>query len=165
MGRFDAGERAWIERLASLRNIVRQDLIGRQLAEHVTAGMRVLDVGCGQGTQAIRLARRGCFVLGVDPSREMLQRLSMDAQDADVTVESRLGTLEDLSRVVGERTFDLVCAHGLLMYLPDTRSALELLAARVTVLSGGRIIAEGTPAEVTQDAEVIRAYLGDEVVA
>jgi S-adenosylmethionine-dependent methyltransferase len=128
---FGAGENAWVERLGGLRNTVRQELVTRQLALHGPRG-RVLDVGCGQGTQAIRLAQRGCLVTGLDPSPELLQRMAKAAEAAAVCIEGLLGTVEDLDTRLADHQFDVVCAHGLLMYLPDTRHALRSLAARVS---------------------------------
>jgi SAM-dependent methyltransferase len=46
-------------------------------------------------------------------------------------VDALQGTLDEADVLVGGRTFDLVCAHGLLMYLPDAPAALAALAARV----------------------------------
>jgi branched-chain amino acid transport system ATP-binding protein len=43
--------------------------------------------------------------------------------------------------------------------------AVFRLADRVTVLVSGRVIASGAPAAIRADAEVRRAYLGDEVAA
>jgi len=137
MNSFAAGENLWLERLGNLRNAVRQELIGRQLGEHVQDGSSVLDVGCGQGTQAIRLARHGCVVVGVDPSRELLERLTAAAVDARVQLEVHVGRIEELTAMLGERAFDVVCAHGLLMYLDDPDAALATLVARLA--PGGQL--------------------------
>jgi 2-polyprenyl-3-methyl-5-hydroxy-6-metoxy-1,4-benzoquinol methylase len=130
---FERGERWWVERLGNLRNVIRQEVIRRQLAGHVEAGMTVLDVGCGQGTQALGLAQQGCVVTGVDPSTSLLDRFASDASAASVSVELIEGRLEDLDALLGERQFDLVCAHGLLMYVDDRTAAIGQLARRIPV--------------------------------
>jgi 2-polyprenyl-3-methyl-5-hydroxy-6-metoxy-1,4-benzoquinol methylase len=48
---------------------------------------RVLDVGCGEGADAIWLARQGWEVTGVDISAVALQRAATAATAADVTVD------------------------------------------------------------------------------
>ncbi len=137
MGGFEAGEARWIEGLGDLRNVVRQEVIARQLSAHVEAGTRVLDVGCGQGTQGLRLAARGCTVTGVDPSSELLGMFAASAASAGLEIELLQGRLEGLDALLGQRRFDLVCAHGLLMYVADRAVALRSLATRMT--TGGKL--------------------------
>jgi 2-polyprenyl-3-methyl-5-hydroxy-6-metoxy-1,4-benzoquinol methylase len=120
---FGSGETRWIEGLGSLRNVIRQEVIARQLAQETVPGMSVLDVGCGQGTQAIRLAQRGCHVTGVDPSAALRQRCAERATAESAEIELKDGRIENLGEVVGGRQFDLVCCHGVLMYLGDDRLA------------------------------------------
>src|SRR5450631_2679756 len=134
---FGEAEGRWIDRLGNLRNVIRQELIARQLAPHVAHGATVLDVGCGQGTQALRLAGRGCRVAGLDPSAALLARFLADATAAGVEAELIEGRIEELDQVMGGRVFDVVCAHGLLMYLDDWSKAIEALARRVG--PGGRL--------------------------
>lgn len=64
--------------------------MGDQLTETVlslgSGGCRVLGVGCGQGTQSLRLARQGHRVVGLDSSADLLARLraSLEAEPAPV---------------------------------------------------------------------------------
>lgn len=68
---FTPAEKTWSARLGTLRQVVRQEVVARQLAEHLRpSAPRVLDVGCGQGTQALRLARFGYEVTALDSSEK-----------------------------------------------------------------------------------------------
>jgi SAM-dependent methyltransferase len=106
-------------------------MIRRQLAVHVTSPVSVLDVGCGQGTQAIALARFGCCVTGVEPSSELRDLSERQARSAGVALELVDGSIEVLDEVLDDRRFDVVCAHGLLMYLDDRTGAIVTLANRL----------------------------------
>ncbi len=131
MGGFEGGEGRWVDRLGSLRTVIRQEVISRQLAGVVRPGMSVLDVGCGQGTQAMKLASAGCRVTGLDPSGDLLQLLAVNSSSVGIAVELVMGRIEDLDDLLGGRQFSLVCCHGLFMYLDDQVSALAALAARM----------------------------------
>ena len=128
MSQFEPAESRWIDRLGNLRNVIRQEVIARQLVPELTAGATVLDVGCGQGTQAVRLASGGCQVTGVDPSSDLLKLCADRAAGDSVEIELRKGRIEDLGEIVGGRRFDLVCCHGVMMYLDDRLAGLASLA-------------------------------------
>jgi len=134
---FEPGESRWIDRLGNLRNVIRQELIARQLSPEVRNGMTVLDVGCGQGTQVLRLASAGCRVTGVDPSEELLKLCSDRAASEGLDIELLRGRISDLDELFADRRFDLVCCHGLFMYLDARRAPLKALFDRLQV--GGRV--------------------------
>lgn len=51
------------------------------------AGSRILDVGCGTGRHAVRLAKRGYRVTGIDLSAGMLAEARRAASEANVAVD------------------------------------------------------------------------------
>jgi S-adenosylmethionine-dependent methyltransferase len=122
----------WQDKLGLTRDAVRQELVARQLAEHLpppSPTVKVLDVGCGQGTQAIRLAGLGYTVAGVDPSKELLAAAESTASE-NTDLAGRIsfftGTLESVPEEAGDG-FDVVCCHGVLMYLPELEPAIRQL--------------------------------------
>ncbi|HEX3425745.1 MAG TPA: class I SAM-dependent methyltransferase, partial [Acidimicrobiales bacterium] len=70
---------------------------------------RALDVGCGEGADAVWLARRGWHVTAVDVSEVALSRASQVAEDAGVEIEWVHSGLVDADLPAG--VFDLVTVH------------------------------------------------------
>jgi S-adenosylmethionine-dependent methyltransferase len=117
-------------------NVVRQEMISRQLGRHLPApAARILDVGAGQGTQSIRLARAGHRVLAVEPDPAMRGAFAaaLDAEPAGVRsrVTVRAGSAGDLAAVVGGEVYDAVLLLGVLMYLEASEPVVAELAAHV----------------------------------
>ena len=120
--------------LGRLRDVVRQEVLRSQLAGLPQLGRppaRVLDVGCGQGTQALHLARAGHAVTGIDASAELLAAFdaALAAEPAEVAARVRLiqGAGEQAPDLV-TGAFDVVLCHGVLMYLDDITPMLAALS-------------------------------------
>jgi SAM-dependent methyltransferase len=130
---FTAGEKTWLAQLGTLRQVVRQEVVARQLAERLRPDApRVLDVGCGQGSQTLRLARLGYEVTAMDASEQMLAELNRSLASEPATVRDRVRVVQaDATRLAGTFTpgcFDTVLCHGVLMYFDDPGPLLTDLA-------------------------------------
>lgn len=144
---FAGGAQGWLDGLGGLRDVVRQELVARQIRAHLPVRpakhgrLRILDVGCGQGTQALWLAREGHRVTGMDTDPRMLDALRSALAQEESGVRSRVELLAGDGRDAGRHfrpgSFDVVLCHGVLMYLdqPD-----PLLVSLVRVLAPGGLL-------------------------
>jgi 2-polyprenyl-3-methyl-5-hydroxy-6-metoxy-1,4-benzoquinol methylase len=87
----------------------------------------VLDVGCGDGFLAARLARRVPLVVAIDADAPVLGRARARFPDARVTWCHG----DVLSHPLGQQSFDAVVSNAALHHLPDARAALRRLSQLV----------------------------------
>jgi SAM-dependent methyltransferase len=126
-------------------------------------GREALDVGCGTGLNAFRLAERGFHVQGIDHSPAMLASAERKLREGGFADSVELQTGDARSLPFEDERFDLVTCIGVLHHLPSIRPAV-VEAHRVLRPSGVLCVAEpclGTnPALRSWDAlRRLRAHL------
>jgi ubiquinone/menaquinone biosynthesis C-methylase UbiE len=135
----EPGNRDYFVRLLDSRDeYVRSGGNGHWMVELLdyqnAAGLKVLDVGCGQGTDLYRYAASGADATGIDltPRHVELARAHLAAMGA--TGEVILGDAEALP--FPSATFDRVSSNGVLHHTPDMPAALREI--RRVLRPGGR---------------------------
>jgi SAM-dependent methyltransferase len=99
-------------------------------------GRRLVEVGCGIGTDLVRFAKGGALVTGVDLSETAvrLAKANLDQHDARGAV-----LVGDGARLpLPDESVDVVYAHGVLQYSADPKGIVE--EARRVLRPGGTAI-------------------------
>jgi SAM-dependent methyltransferase len=121
-------------------------------------GMRVLDLACGHGVLANRLAARGCRVTGLDSSAAFLDRARADAEAMAVKVEYVSGDMRELPEWTArfDRVVNWTTAFG---YFDDAVNRTVLTQMARVLRPGGKLamdldnltkfLASYTPSRVT----------------
>ena len=126
----------------------------------ITEGMKVLDLGCGDGTTAVPAARLGADVLGVDIAANLVLAGNRRAE-AEGLANCRFqeGDASDL-RDLTDDSFDLVVTIFGAMFAPKPHDVAKEMV-RVT-RPGGRIVMgnwiPGDPTLVAQILKISGAY-------
>ncbi|MFI6013825.1 class I SAM-dependent methyltransferase [Streptomyces sp. NPDC051243] len=121
--------------------------MARQLDEQIAGRfpvgqrLRVLDVGMGQGTQALRLARAGHQVTGVEQDPKMIAAAREELAGEPEGIRERVRIVQGDGRDTGVHflpgSFDVVLCHGVLMYIEEPD---PLLAGLARMLAPGGLL-------------------------
>ena len=121
----------------------------------ITPGMKVLDVGCGDGTTALPEAQLGADVLGVDIAANLVAAGTKRAEAAGVTnlrfQEGDASTLTDLA----DQSFDLVVSMFGAMFAPRPFDVAKELV-RVTRPGGRIVMGNWIPGDPTLVAQILK---------
>lgn len=98
-------------------------------------GQEVVDVGTGTGTVARGFALRGCQVVGIDPSTELLERARLIDLSAATHVDYRVATAEATG--LASSSFDVFSAGQCWHWFDRPVAARE---ARRLLRPGGAIV-------------------------
>lgn len=106
------------------------------------AGKRVLEIGCGIGTDTIRFAQAGARVTSVDlsPKSAEIARQRVDVFGVGDRVTIHVGNAEELPSVVPVEPYDLVYSFGVIHHSPHPERIVAHLRRYMTPASELRIM-------------------------
>lgn len=87
-----------------------------------TRGLRVLEIGCGLGTDGAQFAQAGAHYTGIDLTEAAIQLARKRFELSGLVGEFRVADAENLD--FADDSFDRVYSHGVLHHTPDTARAV-----------------------------------------
>jgi len=121
----------------------------------ITKGLKVLDLGCGDGTTAIPAAKQGADVLGVDISGKQVQacqtRIKKEGLSNCTIQEGDASDLHELQ----DHTFDVVISIFGAMFAPNPYNVAKEMV-RVTKRGGTIVMGNWIPSDPTMVAQLLK---------
>ena len=121
----------------------------------VTKGLKVLDLGCGDGTTALPAAQLGAEVLGVDIARNLVEAGNRRAAAQGLTnCTFREGDASNLQQLP-DQSFDLVISIFGAMFAPRPFDVAKEMV-RVTRPGGRVVMGNWIPGDPTLVAQILK---------
>src|SRR3989441_1408581 len=130
---------------------------GEALVERlgITKGLKVLDLGCGDGTTALPEARLGAEVLGVDIATNLVEAGNKRAKEEGLTnCKFQEGDASDLHELK-DRSFDLVVSIFGAMFAPKPFDVAKKMV-RVTRPGERIVMGNWIPNDPTLVAQILK---------
>jgi ubiquinone/menaquinone biosynthesis C-methylase UbiE len=121
----------------------------------ITKGLKVLDLGCGDGTTAVPAAKLGGDVLGIDIAKNLVEAGNRRAAEHGLTnVKFQEGDASNLEQVP-DKSFDLVVSIFGAMFAPKPFDVAKEMV-RVTRPGGRIVMGNWIPNDPTLVAQILK---------
>ena len=121
----------------------------------ITKGLKVLDLGCGDGTTALPEARLGADVLGIDIAKNLVEAGKRRAAEQGLTnIKFQEGDASNLEQV-SDKSFDLVVSIFGAMFAPKPFEVAKEMV-RVTRPGGRIVMGNWIPNDPTLVAQILK---------
>jgi SAM-dependent methyltransferase len=121
----------------------------------IEKGLKVLDLGCGDGTTAVPAAKLGAEVLGVDIARNLVEAGNRRAREEGLTnLRFQEGDATNLAELE-DKTFDLVVSIFGAMFAPKPFDVAREMV-RVTRRGGRIVMGNWIPNDPTLVAQILK---------
>src|SRR4029453_245191 len=121
----------------------------------ITKGLKVLDLGCGDGTTAVPEAKLGADVLGVDIAQNLVEAGNKRAQEHGLTnIKFEEGDASNLEQLP-DQSFDLVVSIFGAMFAPKPFDVAKEMV-RVTRPGGRIVMGNWIPNDPTLVAQILK---------
>jgi len=121
----------------------------------ITKGLRVLDLGCGDGTTALPAAKLGADVLGIDIARNLVEAGNRRAAEQGLhNLKFQEGDASNLEQVP-DNSFDLVVSIFGAMFAPKPFEVAKEMV-RVTHPGGRIVMGNWIPNDPTLVAQILK---------
>jgi len=156
--RFRGGARTYAAYLDTPEGRLRSDLAFANVQEFLPRplperSLCALDIGCGIGTMALRLASLGFHITLLDSSPQMLELAGRAAEEAGASIATQEGDASQAANLFPGECFDVILCHNLLEFVDDPGGVL---------CAASRLMGEASLLSVlvrTQAGEVLKSAI------
>lgn len=103
-------------------------------------GKKVLEIGCGIGTDAVNFARAGADYTGIEVSEESLELAKKRFEIFGLQGTFYLGNAEQLSSIVPVQNYDLIYSFGVIHHTPSPEAVVRQVKKYMNATSEFRLM-------------------------
>lgn len=142
--------------------------LGNPTAEFVSffdqynqAGAKILDIGCGQGRDALFMARLGHSVVGVDCAPNGIKDLITAAKKEQLKVE---GVVADITNYQPDGLYDIVIVDRTLHMLPESSRLLVLFRLLDYVIENGWFLIADETSNIDEFEQTMAGHFANWII-